>query len=162
MGKRIAWAIRAYCASCKEGWYMVRCRYKEEAKALAEKFGAYSQDIYLKQVEAGGVFPDDDSKIEEALYVVEPLPKGKKAEFDSRKYDTNNFIYGCIDFVHIFRGFASRIFHIPPIPYTLPGCLNEPGNSEPNQENFDGHNAFRARRGQPPVTFEEYLEWHKT
>jgi len=48
------------------------------------------------------------------------------------------------------------------ITYSLPGCLNEPGNSEPNQMNFEGHNAFRSRRGQPPATFEEYLEWHKT
>jgi len=48
------------------------------------------------------------------------------------------------------------------ITYSLPGGLNEPGNSEPNQENFEGHNAFLARRGKPPVTFEEYLEWHKT
>jgi len=162
MGKRIAWAIRAYCASCKKGWYMVRCRSKEEAKVLAEKFGAYSREMYLELVETNSIFPDDDTKIEEALYVVEPLPKGEKAEVDSRKYDTNNFMYGCIDFVHIFRGFVAPLIHIPPIPYTLPGCLNEPGNSEPNQENFEGMNAFLARRGKPPMSFEEFLEWCKT
>ena len=111
--KRIVWAIRAYCASCKEGWYMVRCRSKKEAKALAEKFSAYSKARYSELVKAACI------KVEEVFYTVEPLPKGKKAKFDIRKYDTNDFMYGRIEFVHIFRGFASPVIKIPDTQYSI-------------------------------------------
>jgi len=48
------------------------------------------------------------------------------------------------------------------ITYSLPGSLNEPGNNEPNQKNFEGMNRFLTRRGKPPMSFEEFLEWCKT
>jgi tetratricopeptide (TPR) repeat protein len=48
------------------------------------------------------------------------------------------------------------------VSYSLPNGLNEEGNNEPNQENFEGMNRFLTRRGKPPMSFEEFLAWCKT